>query len=224
VDALLALVRQRRAELEAARARQTEAEVADITDEMRARALAAFLTEMSLKAEVGKLDTDDMSRLNTFASFLAEQQPGPDVTAMTDIIVGIVANAEFDAAPNSLGDTGISNATRASHSPPIVASAEPEETPIVAARRALLEAGRAAQAVVADHAAVTFLASKLRGLADAVEAEAARPSLTPFATTRALPSLVRARISSRFELGQAAEHSEHEATVRRRRVGPCVAE
>jgi hypothetical protein len=107
MDALLALVRQRRAELEAAHARQREAELADITDEGRVRALAAFLTEMSLKAEVGKLDTDDMGRLNTFASFLAEQQPGPDVTAMTDIIVGIAAKAEFDAAPNGLGDARI---------------------------------------------------------------------------------------------------------------------
>jgi hypothetical protein len=134
VDSLLTLVRQRRAELEAARARQTEAEVADITDEMRARASEAFLVGMSTKAEMGQLDTDDMGRLNTFASFLAEQQPGPEVTAMTDIIVGIVSKAEFDAAPNSLGDTGISNAAHGPNSP-TVASVGPE-TPLSAAKRA----------------------------------------------------------------------------------------
>ena len=119
MDALLALVRQRRAELEAARARQTEAEIADITNEVRARALAAFLVGMRTKAEVENLDTDDIGRLNAFASFLAEQQPGPEVTAMTDIIVGIVAKAEFDAAPNSLGDTGISNAAHGPNLPTV---------------------------------------------------------------------------------------------------------
>jgi hypothetical protein len=168
----LALVRQRRAELVTARARQTEAEVADITDEVRARALAAFLVGMRTKAEVGELDTDDLARLNTFASILAEQQPGPEVAAMTDIIVGILAKAEFDAAPNRSGDTAISNAA---HGPnlPTVASVEPE-TPLAAPKRALLAASQAAQAVVADRAAVEFLTAKLRGLADSVEAEAAR--------------------------------------------------
>jgi hypothetical protein len=45
------------------------------------------------------------------------------------------------------------------------------------------------------------------------------PSLTPFATARTLPSLVSADKIA-LELGQAAEHREHEAAVCRYR---CIA-
>jgi hypothetical protein len=103
-----------------------------------------------------------------------EVEAMPSIADRARALAAFLIETKYEsAAINGLADARISNATRASHLPPTIAALEPE-TALAAAKRALLAAGQAAQVVVGDGAAVAFLIAKLRGLADAVEAEAAR--------------------------------------------------